>query len=545
MTASQPSIAQAERRAGPSSWLVYAVVVPAITSGAGLATIAASGPTSIHSLTIPWVVTYSAILATLVGWWAAYAWLHARLARAPRQGIDWLIWPALALMVSILPDAAVILSGRFSYVLVFDEETFRLFRYLAAATIGAAVLAQEAALILAAREKNLLTAPVESPPRPRAAAPAISETYATRVLPAIGLTAVIALGIKLRFDALDSFHGGDMDVMLSLTYNLLGWPPVHYYHSYVSQAWVYNHFPFFPIVLAPFYWLFENVLHLPTPWAAKLLIGAADVAIAVLLYRTAGRRRHSWLGMAAAGLWMLAPWVIGGDDHPISFAILFGLLALASLDRPSLCGLALALGIASRNEVAFLALPVVVHFVARRPLAQSATFEGTFGTVLAVIVLPFALFDPGAMVYALVGQLQRDASTVQSMLFLALAPHLPPAATNFLRYNPSLPAMAAAGLISLAALREGRVERVVLLVALVYLVTLPLLYERYFLFLLVLALYYAVRYSNPIVAVAGALVAWPEFPYAPQLLLATALVLGAAILLRPVAPAAEPEVGAA
>ncbi|HEX9014846.1 MAG TPA: hypothetical protein VF960_02460, partial [Chloroflexota bacterium] len=110
MTASQPGIAQAERRAGTSSWLVYAVVLTAVTSGAGLATIAASGPTSFHSLTIPWVVTYSAILAALVGWWAAYSWLHARLARAPKQGIDWLIWPALALMVSILPDAAVILS---------------------------------------------------------------------------------------------------------------------------------------------------------------------------------------------------------------------------------------------------------------------------------------------------------------------------------------------------------------------------------------------------------------------------------------------------
>ncbi|HEX9016774.1 MAG TPA: hypothetical protein VF960_12350, partial [Chloroflexota bacterium] len=175
-------------------------------------------------------------------------------------------------------------------------------------------------------------------------------------------------------------------------------------------------------------------------------------------------------------------------------------------------------------------------------LAQSIPFFAAFGTVLAVIVLPFLLFDPAAMDYALRGQLQRDASSVQSMLFIALQPLLPARLSEFLRFNPSLPALVCTAAAALLALRERRVERVMLLVALVYLVTLPLIYDRYLLFSFALLLYYSARFSQPLLAVPALMIVWPGFPYVSQVVLGL-LVLGAIVVtLRPVRNR-EPEEG--
>ncbi len=108
------------------------------------------------------------------------------------------------------------------------------------------------------------------------------------------------------------------------------------------------------------------MLRVPTVWAVKLLLAVADMAIAVLLYSQArGRWRRVW-GLVLAAMWMLAPWVVTGDDHPIAMATLFALLALATVERGWLSGFLLALGVATRLEVVFFVLPLILHFCFRR-----------------------------------------------------------------------------------------------------------------------------------------------------------------------------------
>jgi hypothetical protein len=233
-----------------------------------------------------------------------------------------------------------------------------------------------------------------------------------------------------------------------------------------------------------------------------------------------------------AGIWVLAPWVVGGDDHPIAMATAFVLLALTVVQRSWLAGLLLALGMATRNEVAFLALPMALHILSTRGLRPATAFVAVFGTTLALVTVPFVLYDPGAMDYALRRQLQRDASDLTSMLSALLIPRLSAGAGVFLQQNPSLLAIAVNALISLMALRDRRMDRLALIVLLGYLLTLPLVYDRYFLPTYAMGLFYAARYANPLVGVMVLVMVWPGTGYGTYALLALLGVLAFSAFFR-------------
>ena len=58
---------------------------------------------------------------------------------------------------SVLPDLAVLFSGRFPYTLLFDEDGYREFRYLAGAIVMATVIVQELMLLEAAQGMGIVT----------------------------------------------------------------------------------------------------------------------------------------------------------------------------------------------------------------------------------------------------------------------------------------------------------------------------------------------------------------------------------------------------
>jgi hypothetical protein len=322
------------------------------------------------------------------------------------------------------------------------------------------------------------------------------------------LVALLLAGTKMRLDKVLDFHAGDMSVMLAVSYAILTWPPNDYYQDYMAMPWVYNHLPAFPIMLAPFYWLFENVLVMSAATAAKLLIGFADLVIAVLLFRQArGPFPRAW-GLVLAGAWLLSPWVAGANDHPINVATAFALISLATIGAGWLPGVMLALGVATRSEVAFLALPVLLHVVSTRGLRRSVGFVAAFGATIAVVGLPFFLYDPAAMEFALRGQLQRDAADGMSAVLSFLTPLIDLRAEVFLQENPSVLALALNLLVAPLALRDPRVARVALIASIAYLLTLPLVHERYLVIAYGAGLFYAASYGNPVVAVALGLGVW-------------------------------------
>ena len=517
-------------------FLLLTVAALSISGAAALITTCFLGPASLASITEPWVLTFFIAVAVGIAWWILYLAVLDRLcSEGWQERPHRIIWPLAVLSTSVLPDLAVLLSGRLPYTLLFDEGGYRGFRYLAGAIVGVTVIVQELMLLTAVRGVSLARLTVDVVQRIGTAVKRVGSVPRAVVagFPAyLPLLAILAIGAKLRLDSLNLYAYGDMDVMLSITYNILGWPPVAYYHNYVTQTWIYNHLPLFPIMLAPLYWLSEHVLHLSTAWAAKLLIGVADWVIAVVLYWQAGTGWWRVWGLVLAAMWMLTPLAVQGDDHPIPVAIAFALLGMATVERPWLSGLMFALGMATRSEVAFLALPVVVHFVTKRPLAQSVAFLGTFGTTVALIGLPFVLFDPAAMDYAMRRQLQRDAAGQLSMLSSALFPYLDQKTATFLRDNSSLMAVPFNLLLGLLAMRDRRVPRVVLVVALGYLLTLPILLDRYTLFAYAAGLFYAARYANPVVAGVVLVAEWPGFPYTWPLLIGLLVVMSILALLR-------------
>ena len=517
------------------AFLLVAAVAPAVFAAAALITICFLGPTSLTSIARPWVLTFLIAVAVGIAWWILYLAVLDRLrAEGQQGGPHQIFWPAVAFSTSALPDLAVLLSGRLPYTLLFDENGYREFRYLAGAIVGATVLFQELMLLEAARGASFTRLTIDAMQRLGTAVSrvrGVPRTVVSRFPTYLPLLAVLAIGTKLRLDSLNVYAYGDMDVMLSITYNVLRWPPVTYYQNYMAQTWVYNHLPLFPIMLAPFYWVFENVLHIPTVWAAKLLFGLADMAISVLLYRQArGKWRRAW-GLTLAAMWMLAPWVVAGDDHPIAVAALFAMLAVATVRRGWLSGLLLALGVATRLEIAFFALPLILYYWRHRGFRSTVAFLTVLGTTLGLMAMPFVLYSPAAMGYALMGQLQRDASSEMSLLTAFLAPRLGEGIGTMFQRNPTVIALGLNLLISLVALRDRRIGRVVVLASLMYILTLPILFDRYMLFSYGVILLYAAQYANPIIAVAAALMLWPATPfqtYLPPVLLAVLVILALA-----------------
>ena len=344
---------------------------------------------------------------------------------------------------------------------------------------------------------------------------------------------ILIAGIKVRLDTISIYHQGDMSDMLAATYSLLTWPPTDYYHNYAAMPWVYNHLLVFPMILAPFYWLFENVLMLPTAWAAKLLGGVGDLVIAILLYRQAGGRWPRLWGTLLAGAWLLAPWVIPAGDHPISVAAAFALLSLATIKRAWLSGIFLALGIATRSEIVFIAAPIALHFLSKRGLAEFMRFSAFCAGLLALIAIPFAVYDLAAMDYALRTQIQRDASDYVSVVSSLLLPHVDLQTSMLLQENTSFLAIGLSLLTALLAIRDGRVARVVLASAIAYLLTLPLPFDRYMVIMYAVGLYYAAAYSSPVIAATTVVSVWLGGVLGMYPLILTYLGLVLSSLLRP------------
>ncbi len=481
------------------------------------------GLTAAASITRISGLAFVAVLIVFALWWGAYLELLRRLGGISwAEGLAHSRWILALLCFSLLPDAGALLSGRLpAFNLAFDASTQSLYRWLAGCLLGVAAIWQELVLLRAATGIG----------RKGTSAVAVREVRSMgrfmASLPNRGLTAlqhhplrvavVVALlvaGGFLRWMDRTAAHPGDMNVLLSITYNLLEWPPFAYYHNYRPQPWVYNHLPLFPMLLAPLYWLLENVMHLPTMLGVKLLTLIADLAVGLLILGQAGKRRWGWVwGAVLAGAWMLAPWVVAADDHPIAPAVALAVAALCSLERPWLAGLLLGLGVATRNEVAFFAIPLAVHFGRRRGLAPTVAFLATLGTVVALVGGPFVLTDPEAMDYAMRRQLQRDAENQISLLASLLMPYLSAGVATFLRENPALLALGLNLPIALLPTRDRRPARVMLVAAVGYLLTLPLLHDRYTLFVYALGLFYAVRYRSPLVAVLSLGISWPGFSY--------------------------------
>ena len=347
------------------------------------------------------------------------------------------------------------------------------------------------------------------------------------------LLALMAVGGWLRWQDRWASHPGDTDVILSITYHMLIWPYFNYYHLYQPQNWVYNHLPVFPAMVAPFYWLFENVLDVPKELSVKVITWAADLAVGVILYRQSRGGWRSMWGLLTAGVWLLMPEVIQADDHGISPAVAFALAGFANLHNGWLCGLLLALGVGTRSEIAFLALPVAFHFLRWRRPSERTSFLLAFGLAMAVILLPPLLYDPSALDYAMRRQLQRDAANQMSTLLLLAMPYLGEQATAFLRQNPSVLAVALTAMLSLLALRDRRVLRVLLAVAAGYLLTLPVVQGRYMLFAFGAGLFYAARYLDPLVLAAAMAMTWPRTPYMYQSWAVLLLLPGLLSILRP------------
>ena len=429
---------------------------------------------------------------------------------------------------------AVFLSGKLPYTLVFDGEMRSLYRWIAGSLAFAAFVGQEVVLAGAVQRKGLRELAIGGV-RGLSAVPGavgrlpVSIFQHGRRNPL--LVAILALGVVQRWQVVDLAHPGDMNDTLSVVYTLLQWPPFGYYHNYRPQTHLYAHLPVFPMLMAPFYCLFENVAKLPTPWSAKLVSALAEMAAAVLIYSQArGRWKGGW-GLIVAAAWLLSPLVAQAGDHAVCVAAAFTVAALASLGRAWLCGILMGLGAASRNEAAFLALPLIVHFVARRELRESVAFLGAFSTTLAAIGMPFLLTDPEAMDYAMRQQPHRQAFGQLSILLAFLQPYMPAGLASVLQQNPSLLAAAATLLSSLLAIRDGRVARVVLVVALVYILALPVVHERYMVPIYGCALFYAARHGNPFV-IAAVLAAIRPGSWAPAVQAAFASALAVAGLLQ-------------
>lgn len=500
-----------------------------------LATITLVGPTTLADMRLPWLAAFLAVLVGASLWWALYLWLLNRLGGwSWRQGLNRSLALVALLSLSLFPSLAVFLSGKLPYTLVFDAELRSLYRWIAGSLVFVAFAGQELVLAGAVQRKGLQELAVEGL-RHLLAFPRLISRLPDSILrqtrPNPLLVVILAVGIVQRWETVNLFHPGDMNDTLSVVYTLLRWPPFGYYHDYQPQTHVYAHLPVFPIMIAPFYWFFENVAKLPTPWAAKLISALADMVVAVIIFHQArGRWKGSW-GLILAAVWLLSRRVVEADDHAVGAATAFTIAALASLQRAWLCGILMGLGAATRNEAAFLALPLMVHFTARRELRESVAFLGAFLTTLAVVGMPFVLTDPEAMDYAMRQQPQRQASGQLSSLLAFLQPRLSAGLASLLRQNPGLLAVAVTLLASLLAMRDGRVARVMLVVALAYILALPVLHPRYTLPAYAVGLFYAARYGNPLVAVAIVAAIWPE-SWAPAVQTAFAAALAVVGLLQ-------------
>ena len=509
-----------------------ALLVAALVGIALLATITVMGPTSLAGIRLPWLAAFLTLLAGASGWWALYLWLLNRLGGVGlRDGLNRSTVLIALLSLSLLPDLAVFLSGKLPYSLPLDADLRSIYVWLVGLLVFGVFVGQELVLAGAVSRKGLRGLLIDglrrlsALPRGIAGLPSLTVRQ-VRHHPL--LAAILMVGIVQRWVILYEYHPGDMNDLLSVAHSILSWTPWGYYHYYRPQTYIFAHLPLLPMLVAPLYWFFDGVAKLPTFMAVKLISAVADVATAILIYSQArGRWKGSW-GLILAGAWMLSPLVASSDDRPVCVAAAFTIAAFSSLRRPWLCGIMIALGVATRTEVAFLALPLIIHFTTKRELREKVVFLGAFLTTLAVVALPFVLTDPEAIDFAMRRQGNRQASGEMSTLLLLLQTHLTGGFASVLQQNPSLFPAAVTLTASLLAFRDSRVVRVALVVSLAYIMTIPVLHPHYTVFSYAAGIFYAAFYSNPLVAVAIVAATWPAGMWGP--ILQPVLAVGLAVL---------------
>ena len=524
-----------------SLWRQLVLLAGALGGIALLTTITFVGPTTTTGLQAGWLAAFMASSLAAFLWWALYLWLLHRLAGlAPREALARSV-PLMALLaVSLLPALAVFLAGKLPYHLVFDGYLRSVYVWIVGMLLCLTFLGQEMVLAGAIRRKGAGQLAWEGVRQVRSIKGLIGRLPAASLAQMRRhplLVAILILGIVQRWYGKNDYDPHDMNDTLSVVYTILSWPPFRYYHDYSPQTYIFAHLPLFPILAAPFYWLFENVANLPKAWAMMLISAVADLGAAVLIYRQAGGRWKGALGLILAAAWLLSPVVAGSDDHPVGMAAAFTIAALASLERGWLCGAMLALGIASRTEAAFIALPVIAHFLMKRELRQKTLFLGAFMTTLGMVGMPFLLTDPGALLFAMFLQGKRQATGEIATLFWLMQPYLAAVPDFVHRQSAPFPATVSTLLATLLVLRDRRVARVAVVVALAYLLTIPVLHARYIVVFYAVGLYYAARYGDLLVAIATVAASWsgmvemtaqwpgPLWPLAAQIVLAVALAV--------------------
>ena len=110
----------------------------------GLITLSLLGPTSLALLRLSWILTFFALLAVTLLWWAGYLWLLRRLAGWDwRLGLQKSVSLTVILTLSLLPDLAAFLSGKLPYTMLFDPDTQSLYLWLSSGLLGVVIAGQE------------------------------------------------------------------------------------------------------------------------------------------------------------------------------------------------------------------------------------------------------------------------------------------------------------------------------------------------------------------------------------------------------------------
>ncbi|HEX2988817.1 MAG TPA: glycosyltransferase 87 family protein [Chloroflexota bacterium] len=519
-----------------SSRVVSLLLFAGLSGVAFLSGIAVMGPTRLVGMQATWLMTFVILLVGFSLWWAIYLRLLTLLGGLNgSEAIGRSLLPILLLDLSIVPNLAVLLVGKLPYSMTFDANVQSLFQWMAGSTVFVVFVMQELVLLGAARNEDLRRLAGDAIRTVSVVLSRVGERrncFAGRLRSYWLLLIVMLAGFAVRLTVIWDAHPGDMSDTLSVAYSILSWPPFGYYHSYRPQTSVYAHLPLYPVLIAPFYWVFENIAKLPTMWVAKLISAVADLVVAVMIYRQAkGHWRQLW-GTVLSAAYLLSPLVISSDDHAVPTAAAFTIAAFASLERPWLCGLMIALASATRNEAAFFGLPLVIHFLFRRQVQEWVVFLGVYLTTLVAFALPFVLTDPEAIDYAMRRQSLRQAAPEVSSLLTVLQPHLSQEFYTLLQKNPLLLTLVGTLSGALLAVRDRRVMRVALVVGTVYVMTLPVLHPRYLVFIYGGGLFYAARYGNPLIALAFGIATWPGIPFGPTLQLVMVAILTICGLLQ-------------
>lgn len=310
------------------------------------------------------------------------------------------------------------------------------------------------------------------------------------------LVALLAIGLALRLPYLAEGEGYDAQNYSNFAASVLEWGRnFDGYHQSRYSAFPFAHPPLFLILHAPLNWLALRTggSHVA---AANALIYGFELIGAVVLYALALRAaphgggrwwRVKWSAALTAGLLYLVPlsplWLRwrggqGPDTQYAWIAIAWLLGALYWASAPQVAGTLFGLALATRTEMAFLALPWTLHF-ARQSLTHAGWFVACSGGVVALVVGPFALRDWQAFDWALRGHLLGRLGQEGALLWRWVWGDPPAALMDALSTHHGVVMLGAVVLASLISWRERLIERRLALVALAQVLTMPVFHNRY------------------------------------------------------------------